>query len=59
MLSNLPSLNGQSHTWGGDDVIIFGSLVLAISFFGLEEMARRVSNPFAWDAEGRHARESV
>jgi hypothetical protein len=28
-------------------------ILLGVAFFGLEEMARRVSHPFGWDSEGR------
>jgi len=33
-------------------VIIFASLFLGIAFYGLENMALRVQNPFGWDEEG-------
>lgn len=33
-------------------MIIFASLFLGIAFYGLENMALRVQNPFGWDEEG-------
>lgn len=41
----------KEREWGPSDVIIFFPILLLLAFYGLDDMAKKVANPFGWDAE--------